>query len=474
MFLCFCLPSPTSTLSLISNINMSEKTLNKNKTRKRNINSVTKKTPTLVKTEDIEDSPSFFSKDETHKLRTVLLDWYDRNQRVLPWRTTLNDEHEEEEVEKRAYGVWVSEVMLQQTRVQTVIAYFNRWMLKWPTIHHLAKASLEEVNEIWAGLGYYRRARFLLEGAKQIVAEGGSIPKTASTLRKIPGIGDYTSGAIASIAFKEAVPVVDGNVIRVIARLRAISENPKDSVIIKRFWEIAAQLVDPLRPGDFNQALMELGATVCTPLNPSCSSCPASEFCHALSIAKDNSTAAVTDYPIKVVKVKPRSDFCAVCVVELLGGENQSSSRFVLVKRPDEGLLAGLWEFPSVLVDGETAPLARRKATDCFLKKSLKIDIRKTCDVVLREDVGEFVHIFSHIRLKLYVELLVLQLKGDLLKSKDDETTTWKCVESNALSNMGLTTSVRKVYDMVKKFKQKRLPSNLVPTKKRTRTTKKN
>lgn len=179
-----------------------------------------------------------------------------------------------------------------------------------------------------------------------------------------------------------------------------------------RLREIAAQLVDPPRPGDFNQALMELGATVCTPLNPNCSSCPASEFCHALSIAKRDSTAAVTDYPIKGVKVKQRSDFSAVCVVELLGEEKQSSSKFVLVKRPDEGLLAGLWEFPSVLVAGETAPLARRKATDCFLKKNLKIDIKKTCDVILREDVGEFVHIFSHIRLKLYVELLVLQLKG--------------------------------------------------------------
>jgi A/G-specific adenine glycosylase len=184
-----------------------------------------------------------------------------------------------------------------------------------------------------------------------------------------------------------------------------------------RLREIAAQLVDPLRPGDFNQALMELGATVCTPLNPSCSSCPATEFCHALSIAKHDSTAAVTDYPVKGVKVKQRSDFCAVCVVELLGretslDENHSSSKFVLVKRPDGGLLAGLWEFPSVLIDEETTPLARRKATDCFLKKNLKIDIKKTCNVVSREDVGEFVHIFSHIRLKLYVELLVLQLKG--------------------------------------------------------------
>ncbi|RZB59318.1 Adenine DNA glycosylase [Glycine soja] len=140
-----------------------------------------------------------------------------------------------------------------------------------------------------------------------------------------------------------------------------------------------------------------------------------SEFCHALSNAKHDSTVAVTDYPVKGVKVKQRCDFSAVCVVELVGAEtldkNQSSSKFILVKRPEEGLLAGLWEFPSVLLDGEAVPLARREAMDPFLKKNLKIDIRKTCNIVLREDIGEFVHIFSHIRLKLYVELLVLQLK---------------------------------------------------------------
>ncbi|TKY64030.1 A/G-specific adenine DNA glycosylase [Spatholobus suberectus] len=444
------------------------------KSTRRSVVVVRKRAHPSAEVEDIEDTLSF-SKDEIHKLRVALLDWYDLNRRDLPWRTT-----KEEEVERRAYGVWVSEVMLQQTRVQTVIAYYNRWMQKWPTIHLLAQASLEEVNEMWAGLGYYRRARFLLEGAKKIVAEGGKIPKVASMLRKIPGIGDYTSGAIASIAFKEVVPVVDGNVVRVIARLRAVSANPKDSATVKRFWKLAAQLVDPVCPGDFNQALMELGATVCTPLNPSCSSCPASEFCHALSMAKRDSTAAVTDYPVKGVKVKQRCDFSAVCVVELVGAEtlldkNQSGSKFILVKRPEEGLLAGLWEFPSAPLDGETVPLARREAMDHFLKRNLKIDIRKTCNIVLREDIGEFVHIFSHIRLKLYVELLVLQLKGgvdDLFKSQDNKTTTWKCVYSNALSSMGLTTSVRKVYNMVQNFKQKSLPSNHVPTKKRTRTTK--
>ncbi|KAG4940189.1 hypothetical protein JHK87_044060 [Glycine soja] len=200
-----------------------------------------------------------------------------------------------------------------------------------------------------------------------------------------------------------------------------------------------------------------------------------SEFCHALSNAKHDSTVAVTDYPVKGVKVKQRCDFSAVCVVELVGAEtldkNQSSSKFILVKRPEEGLLAGLWEFPSVLLDGEAVPLARREAMDPFLKKNLKIDIRKTCNIVLREDIGEFVHIFSHIRLKLYVELLVLQLKGgvdDLFKSLDNKATTWKCIYSNALSSMGLTTSV---YNMVQNFKQKTLPSNHVPTKKRSRTT---
>ncbi|KAK7275307.1 hypothetical protein RIF29_16419 [Crotalaria pallida] len=486
-FLC----SPSSSPPLVSYTNMmSDKKKNNNgngidigvSKRKR------MSQPRAEEVRDIEDSFSSFTKEEAFKLRVGLLNWYDHHHRELPWRKTFKQQHtlqqeeEEEEVQKRAYGVWVSEVMLQQTQVQTVIPYYNRWMLKWPTIHHLSLASLEEVNEMWAGLGYYRRARFLLEGAKQVVAEGGKIPKMASMLRKIPGIGDYTAGAIASIAFNEVVPVVDGNVVRVIARLKALSTNPKKSVTVKRFWKLAAEVVDPIRPGDFNQALMELGATLCTPLNPSCSSCPSSEICQALSISKRDSSVAVTDYPIKVVKAKQRCDFSAVCVVELLGfdtmlDENPSASKFILVKRPDEGLLAGLWEFPSVPLDGETVKSARREAVNQFLIKVFKIDTKKTCNIVSREDVGEFVHIFTHIRLKLYVELLVLQLKGrvdDLLKGQRNETTIWKCVDSDSLSSMGLTSSVRKVYSMVQKFKQKSVPSKHVPAKKRNRTSKRN
>ncbi|KAJ6880625.1 hypothetical protein NC652_033838 [Populus alba x Populus x berolinensis] len=370
--------------------------------------------------------------------------------------------------------------MLQQTRVQTVIDYYNRWMLKWPTLHHLAQASLEEVNEMWAGLGYYRRARFLLEGAKMIVAGGDGFPKIVSSLRKVPGIGDYTAGAIASIAFKEVVPVVDGNVIRVLARLKAISANPKDKVTVKKFWKLAAQLVDPHRPGDFNQSLMELGATLCTPVNPSCSSCPVSGQCRALTNSKLDKLVLITDYPAKSIKLKQRHEFSAVCAVEISGRQDliegdQSSSVFLLVKRPDEGLLAGLWEFPSVMLGKEADLTRRRKEMNRFLKKSFRLDPQKTCSVLLREDIGEFIHIFTHIRLKVYVELLIVHLKGDmsdLFSTQSGENMTWKCVDREALSSLGLTSGVRKVCTMVQKFKQKSLSTVPAAARKRTNSKK--
>ncbi|KAM7263518.1 hypothetical protein ACFE04_001201 [Oxalis oulophora] len=443
----------------------------------------TQKKQQLTSSDDIED---LFTKEETHKIRCSLLSWYDNNQRILPWRRSsrrpfINEEEEEETptttpTTTRAYEVWVSEVMLQQTRVQTVIHYYNRWMTKWPTVHHLAKASIEEVNEMWAGLGYYRRARFLLEGAKMIVDGESEFPANASELLKVKGIGDYTARAIASIAFNEVVPVVDGNVVRVFARLKAISANPKDSATIKSFWKLAAQLVDTSRPGDFNQSLMELGATVCTVSSPSCSSCPVSDQCRALSISKEDNSVQVTLYPTKVVKTKQREEFSAVCFLEILGSKSvpAGNSMFLLVKRPDDGLLAGLWEFPSVMLDEKTDLTLRRKAIDNFLKKMFRLDPRKTHSMVSREEVGEFVHIFSHIRLKIYVELLVLHLKdgsNGLFEKCDDKTISWKCVDGKTLSSLGLTSGVKKAYTMVQKFKQnKKLPNDSVPARKRIKT----
>ncbi|OIT25804.1 adenine dna glycosylase [Nicotiana attenuata] len=415
---------------------------------------------------DIEDFS--FSKDEALQIRASLLEWYDNNQRDLPWRRIsssnscgFKEEDDDDEREKRGYAVWVSEVMLQQTRVSTVIDYFNRWMNKWPTLHHLAQASLEEVNEMWAGLGYYRRARFLLEGAKEVVEQGGTFPETVSDLRNIKGIGEYTAGAISSIAFKKAVPVVDGNVVRVISRLKAISANPKDAATVKNFWKLAGQLVDPFRPGDFNQALMELGATLCSLSNPGCAACPISAQCHALSLSRQNESVHVTDYPIKVMKAKQRHEFSAVSVVEILDCQEtigpKSSSKFILVKRPNNGLLAGLWEFPSVLLEKEADLASRRIAIDKFLQSSCNLDLKESIRIVSREYIGEYVHVFSHIRLKMYIELLVLRPKGNRsidYKKQDKESMTWKYVDSKNLDSMGLTSGVRKVYNMVQKHKQ--------------------
>lgn len=173
--------------------------------------------------------------------------------------------------------------------------------------------------------------------------------------------------------------------------------------------------MDPSRPGEFNQALMELGANICTPTSPSCSECPVAVQCHALSLSRQG--GSITDYPLKVVKAKQRNVFSAVCVVELsetrdLVEGSEGTSHYLLVKRPDEGLLAGLWEFPSVLLGQEFETEIRRKAIDEYLKTSFNLDAGKTCKVIVREEVGEYVHIFSHIRLKMYIEYLRIHVKG--------------------------------------------------------------
>ncbi|XP_008801238.2 adenine DNA glycosylase [Phoenix dactylifera] len=427
---------------------------------------------------DVED----FTEEEAQRIRGSLLQWYDENHRVLPWRTASSSDHQKNNEEARAYAVWVSEVMLQQTRVHTVVAYYNRWMAKWPTLHHLAAASQEEVNEMWAGLGYYRRARFLLEGAKSIV-RGGEFPRTAAALRGVKGIGEYTAGAIASIAFNEVVPVVDGNVVRVLSRLKAISANPKEAATVKSFWKLAGQLVDPSRPGDFNQAIMELGATLCSTTNPACSTCPISDKCRAFSLSRNSETVRVTDYPTKVARAKQRHDFAAVCVVQIAEGSDQEVLKdsnkkhaFLLVKRPEEGLLAGLWEFPSVVLDEERMDMGtRRKAMDKYLKKLFNVDVGRNCNVILREHIGEYVHVFSHIRLQMHIELLILTMKGGLKLLGDDEdhsTISWKCVDGSSIDSMGLTSGVRKVYNMIQNFKLKQMSAHPIraPRKKAKRS----
>ncbi|KAF5835367.1 hypothetical protein DUNSADRAFT_7494 [Dunaliella salina] len=245
---------------------------------------------------DAPPPESSFSSAEIDKLRFSLLTWYDANHRVLPWRRTPHSRrtapspagpHESEhpapaslDTQQFAYHVWVSEIMLQQTQVTTVLPYFARWVARWPTVAALAAADMEELRHAWAGLGYYRRAKYLLDGARHVMENlGGRFPETAAGLMGIPGVGPYTSAAIGSIAFNDKAAVVDGNVIRVLARLRALPGDPQR--LMPTCSELAKQALHPERPGDFNQAVMELGATVCRPKNPDCGACPANHCCKA-------------------------------------------------------------------------------------------------------------------------------------------------------------------------------------------------
>lgn len=286
------------------------------------------------------------------------------------------------------YGTWVSEIMCQQTRVETVIDYWTRWMEKFPTVASLAEASIDDVNKAWEGLGYYSRGRRLREGAMYVMEHcGGNIPDTREELLKLPGIGPYTAGAISSIAFNEQSPLVDGNVIRVMSRLRAVACDAADRNANKLYWELAQEWVDKDHPGDFNQAVMELGATVCTPKNPQCGECPLSSICAAYREVEEkvrphnghrfdpsadtgcdmcsplqsgeSTPSSVMEYPQAKKRKAPRPETVAVAVIsrptsETKTAKSGSSSEFLIVKRPDDGLLAGQWELPSVIIPCDT------------------------------------------------------------------------------------------------------------------------
>jgi A/G-specific adenine glycosylase len=253
-----------------------------------------------------------------------LLEWFDRHRRDLPWRRTGDP-----------YKIWLSEVMLQQTRVETVLPFYNRFLEKFPTVEDLARADLEEVLTLWSGLGYYRRARQLHAAARK-VAEMGGFPSTPEGLRELPGIGDYTAAAVASIAFGVAVPVLDGNVERVLSRVLALDEDPRSSGARRHLLAAAADLLDPRRPGDSNQALMELGATICVPRRPRCLLCPLLPGCRA---AREGDPER---YPLPKAKREPERHRLLVAVVE-------NGQGVLLFRRPDDSsLLAGTWELPWV------------------------------------------------------------------------------------------------------------------------------
>lgn len=300
----------------------------------------------------------------------ALLEWYDKSARSLPWRATRDP-----------YAILVSEFMLQQTQVSTVIPYFERFMRRFPTLVALAAAEEDEVLAEWKGLGYYRRARNLHRAARAVVWEhGGELPRTAEALGRLPGIGPYTAAAVASIAFGEPAPVLDGNVLRVMARILG-EERPVDQAAVQRAMRLRlAEEIPADRPGDFNQALMELGATVCSPAKPLCGACPVTAFCAARAGGDPERL------PVKVRRAKVRAE-------RRVAGVLFDRERVLLVQRPPGGLLGGLWEFPNTEGSGEEGLASLRRW----------LEERLGCSVGEWTRLGEVEHRFSHLHWTLEV-----------------------------------------------------------------------
>jgi A/G-specific adenine glycosylase len=304
-------------------------------------------------------------------VQQALPDWYRRHRRDLPWRRRRD-----------AYAIWVSEIMLQQTRVATVVPYFQRWMRRFPDVAALAAAPLERVLKAWEGLGYYSRARNLHRAARKLVADfGGALPADTRRLRALPGIGRYTAGAIASIAFGLDEPVLDGNVTRVLCRVFRIRRRPTEAGVRRRLWSLARRLIPTGQAGLFNQALMDLGATLCTPRSPRCLICPLRDVCLACVHGEQ------AQLPRRAARKQvPHHDVLAALL--------QERGRVLLARRPTEGLLGGLWELPGGRLEtGRMSPAALRRIG----RAAVGIEL------IVGPLLGRFDHAFTHFRMTLHV-----------------------------------------------------------------------
>ena len=285
----------------------------------------------------------------------------------MPWRG-LHD----------PYRIWVSEVMLQQTQVATVIPYYERFVARFPTLESLARAQERDVLRLWAGLGYYARARNLMKAARQIVKQGGAIPGRFDQLLRLPGFGAYTAGAVASIAFGQRVACIDGNVIRVAARLLALPGDPRMGPPRRELEAAVSGWVDPHRPGDFNQALMELGATICLPATPRCHDCPLARVCRARRDGLENAIP-----PPRPSRTTPAEAVVGVC---------RERGRVLIARRPEGKRFAGLWEFPGGKVNaGESGPEALARE---FMEE---LGIR----IAVGREIAEIKHTYTRFRITL-------------------------------------------------------------------------
>lgn len=352
--------------------------------------------------------PASLQSRSFNPLQDKLLAWYNKNKRTLPWRDSPDP-----------YAVWVSEIMLQQTRVEAVIPYFEKWLRSFPTVQALAKASERAVLNAWEGLGYYSRARNLHKAAKTVVRlHDGKLPSEAGGLVKLPGIGRYTAGAIASIAFGKDEPALDGNLKRVYARLFDLEEPVDSPKGEKLLWDIARQNLPKGKAGDFNQALMDLGALICIPKVPQCSICPVSGICRA----RKNGTQETR--PVK----KPKKD---VPHYVHAAGVVMKQGRVLLAKRPSNGLLGGMWEFPNGRVEGDPP-----KGLSNALMAGYRLRVRR------KEALGVVRHAYTHFKVTVHV------FRCELLSMSEDGT--WRWVALANLSEYPMGRVDRRIADRIK------------------------
>jgi A/G-specific adenine glycosylase len=341
------------------------------------------------------------------------------------------------------YRIWISEVMLQQTRVDTVVPYYERFLERFPTIEALAEAPIDDVIARWSGLGYYRRARNLHLAAKEVVLRfGAELPRSVEGLRSLPGVGDYTSRAVASIGFGAHVALLDGNVARVIARLRAVTEPVDKPATRRRLLELALELCSAERPGDSNQAMMELGATVCAPSSPACDACPLEPYCEA------RRTGRVKELPVVGRAAKPQQRRWTALVIEASVGERASAADepdaggLLLCRRPDEGLFGGLWEPPTI--EGSLEDLTARLA---------EVGIA----VTVQPGGTSVGHVLSHRKLEVAVRHAKLDARSAAARRAPGAAAPYvaaRWVARSELGTLGISTLARKVLSAPREAKQ--------------------
>lgn len=357
-------------------------------------------------------------------IQKIILNWYEENKRSLPWR-----------INAEPYRVWISEIMLQQTRVDSVIPYYDRWMARFPDLQSLAASDEQTVLQLWEGLGYYSRARCILKTARIVMENyGGAFPDDPDILRKLPGIGPYSAGAIASIAFQKPVPALDGNIRRILCRFRDFVE-PIAPDSMKKLWKMADEFLDKAHPGDFNQALMDFGSAVCLPSNPHCEECPIQKSCQAFQ----NHT--IEDRPL-LKKKEPVPHYIVTAAV-IFRNENQE---VLIAQRPADHLLGSLWEFPGgKLEKGET------------LQQCLEREIREELNVKIEAGAafGIYHHAYTHFKVTLHA-FLCRMAASENPQPLCAQELRWVALES--LKDYPMGKIDRKISEALMEFYGKKLP----------------